>query len=504
MRIRSIIFLVIVIALAYGGYEFFLNGEKKIETIVVKRGDIVQKVIVNGNTKPVNSVDLAFEINGTVSSSSVKIGSYVNSGQVLAVIDSGQLKADLLKAEANVRSERSQLAELKRGVRPEEVLIYQTEVDNASLNLADAESGMSNTLAESYTKSDDVIHNNIDQLFSSPKTSNPQFNFFIPDAQTKDTIIYSRIELESILDNWKLNPGEVTDESIKKAEINLNKINVFVNKVADAINIQSDLSSLPASTINTYKASVSTARSSITASIASLASAKEKLNTAKSTLILAQNNLSFKKLGNTSEAIKSQEAKVSQALASIESIQSQMSKTILKAPQAGTVTKQDAKVGQIVTMSTPIITIISQDDLDVEANVSEINIGKVMVGDSVSMKFDAFPGEVFTGVVTYIEPGETLVDGVVNYKVTIAFNEEYPNMKSGLTSKIEIVTEEKKSILTVPQYAVISNENGTFVSKQTSASFSQVPVTVGIRGQDGTVEIVAGVNEGDVLEIKVP
>ena len=94
---------------------------------------------------------------------------------------------------------------------------------------------------------------------------------------------------------------------------------------------------------------------------------------------------------------------------------------VLKSPQTGLVTTQDAKVGQIVNPGRTLVTVISDSNMEIEGYVSEINIAKVKIGDPVSIYFDAFPDNEYAGTVTYIEPSEVLIDGVVNYKVSIAF-----------------------------------------------------------------------------------
>jgi RND family efflux transporter MFP subunit len=250
---------------------------------------------------------------------------------------------------------------------------------------------------------------------------------------------------------------------------------------------------LSQTTVDAYKASISSARSTLT-------TARETLNSSRSKLALAEKNLSLKKSGSTPEAIKSQEAKVLQNQAQVESVQAQLNKMTLRSPQNGVVTKQDAKVGEIVTPGKVVVNVISDNDLEIESNVSEVSIGKVAVGNPVVITFDAFPGETFSGKISYIEPGETIVDGVVNYKVTVAFSEKYSQIKSGLTSRLEIITSEKKDVVSIPEYAVTKNETGSFVTKINGKETSQVPVTLGIRGQDGFVEVLSGLNVGEVIE----
>ncbi len=466
----------VLLVLAFAGYKVFSPSTSKTDLYTVKKSDIVQKVIVNGNTKAIRDSSLAFEVNGTVRSSSVSVGSRVVVGQVLVSLDQSALYADLLKAQANVASEEARLEELKKGSKPEDIAVSETEVANAKLTLEDAEKNLQNKVV-------DVVNNNIDQFFSNPKTTNPQFNLAVNDTQLKNNITNGRYVVESIIQSW-------TASNIDK---NLPEVVKLLDNVALAVNSQSSSSGVSQTTLDAYRASVSSARSTIT-------TARETLNSSRSKLALAEKNLSLKKSGSTPEVIKAQEAKILQNQAQVESVQAQLNKMTLRSPQNGVVTKQDAKVGEIVTPGKVVVTVISDSDLEIESNVSEVSIGKVMVGNEVVITFDAFPGETFSGKVSYIEPGETIVDGVVNYKVTVAFSEKYPQIKSGLTSRLELITNEKKDVVSIPEYAVTKNETGSFVTKLNGKETVQVPVTLGIRGQDGFVEVVSGLNVGDVVE----
>ncbi len=467
---------VILLILAFVVYKVLAPTSSKTDQYVVEKMDVVQKVIVNGNTKAVRDSSLAFEVNGTVRSTSVSVGSRVVVGQALVSLDQSTLYADLLKAQANVASEQARLDELKNGSRPEDIAISETEVANAKVTLEDAERNLQNKVV-------DVVNNNVDQFFSNPKTSNPQLNLVVNDTQLKNNINTGRFLVEAVILNW-------TDENIDK---NLPQVISLLDNVALAVNSQTQSSGVSQTTVDAYRSSISSARSALT-------TARETLNSSRSKLALAEKNLSLKKSGSTPEAVKAQEAKVLQNQAQVESVQAQLSKMTLRSPQNGVVTKQDAKVGEIVTPGKVVVSVISDSELEIESNVSEVSIGKVSVGNPVVITFDAFPGETFSGSVSYIEPGETIVDGVVNYKVTVAFSEKYQQVKSGLTSRLEIITAEKKEVIAVPEYAVTKNETGVFVTKVSGKQTSQVPVTLGIRGQDGFVEVVSGLNSGDLIE----
>ena len=132
----------ILLLLTFIGYKIFSPSKSTTDFYTVKRSDVVQKVIVNGNTKAVRNSSLAFEVNGTVRSSSVSVGSRVVVGQALISLDQATLYAELLKAQANVASEIARLDELKKGTKPEDIAVSETEVANAKLTLEDAEKNL--------------------------------------------------------------------------------------------------------------------------------------------------------------------------------------------------------------------------------------------------------------------------------------------------------------------------------------------------------------------------
>jgi HlyD family secretion protein len=139
--------------------------------------------------------------------------------------------------------------------------------------------------------------------------------------------------------------------------------------------------------------------------------------------------------------------------------------------------------------------------MEIEANVSEVNIGKVNVGNKVNITFDAFPANIYTGVVTFVEPGETVVDNVVNYKVHISIEGDVTNLKSGLTSNLRILTDSHDNVLTVPAYAILGDDGKDYLMKVVNDRTEKVEVETGILGSNGRIEILRGINEGEIIRV---
>jgi HlyD family secretion protein len=193
---------------------------------------------------------------------------------------------------------------------------------------------------------------------------------------------------------------------------------------------------------------------------------------------------------------------VAQAQAGVANAEANLSGARIIAPISGVITELDAKVGQLASPSTPLVSIIGNGGFEVDAGVSEIDVGKLTVRNTVTMTLDAFPNETFAGSVFYIAPAQTNTQGVISYQIKISFNKADPRLKSGLTANIDIQTKHKDNVLILPQYAILQNDQGTFVEVLENKTVKQVPVTLGITDQKGDVEILSGVIFGEqVLNI---
>jgi len=464
------IIVLILIAITIGYFLFFKNKSKtNYELDTVKRGNLIQKVSVTGTVKPSTNVDLAFERGGKVASVNVSVGNRVKSGQVLVTLVNDDLQAQLNQAEAK-------LEELKKGSRPEEIDIQKEKVKTAKDSLLDA-------IDDAYTKSDDAIRNKTDKLFSNPSTF-PQINIPIKDIVLKSQIESERLFLEPVLNNWKDN---LTDYNLAKD--NLNKIKDFLDKLATAVNALTESATLSQTTIDGYKTEISTCRTNINTAIMNLNSAINNLN-------LQEKQLELYEAGTILEQIKAQEA-------GVEEIKANISKTIMVSPINGIITKNEAKVGEIVPANTPIISIISDSKLQIEAYVPEADIAKVKINDLAEVTLDAYGKDVlFEAKVVSIDPAETIIEGVSTYKTVLEFTKEDAKIKSGMTANTDIITARKENVLYIPQRAVITKDKEKIVRKiDNNNQITEVKVETGLKDSDGNIEVLSGLSEGEKIVV---
>lgn len=116
MKKKIIIWLVVIAALAFGGYEYF-GGKKPVATYVtesVKRGVLAQTVSETGTINPVDQLDLSFKVSGRVIKLTADVGDTVKSGQLLAQVDLGTLGAELAGARQELKVQKETLAGMKK------------------------------------------------------------------------------------------------------------------------------------------------------------------------------------------------------------------------------------------------------------------------------------------------------------------------------------------------------------------------------------------------------
>lgn len=496
--IGGVVAVVIVVGLLSSS-----GKDADLETVPVVLGTISQGISVTGKVVASDEVKLGFEVTGRVASVFAETGESVYQGQALVRLDSGDVYAKLLQAQAQLETERANLVALKKGSRPEELAVSEIKVVNARIALEDAKQSVVNAVTDGYTKSDDAIRNKVDQFMNNPRGQNPRLTISA-DPQLAIDIESARRNMEGSLVEWQkqvsslLVMGDLLDP-IGNAEKKLLAVLAFLDQVSLAVNALSPSSTLSQTTISGYKTDILTARTNINTSISTLATAKEKFRGAESTLSLAEKNLVLDKAGATEEDLLAYEAMVKSAEANVANYESQFAKTTLFAPFSGVITAQNGKVGQIVTSGT-IVVALSGTELIIEAFVPEVDIAQVSVGNTASVTLDAYGSDTaFLAKVYAIDPAETITDGVSTYKIKLQFDMPDARIKSGMTANIDATTINKEQVISVPVRAVITKSGKKFVRVLADDEVSDREVSVGIRGTNGMIEITKGLAVDEVV-----
>ncbi|MCX6793882.1 MAG: HlyD family efflux transporter periplasmic adaptor subunit, partial [Candidatus Gottesmanbacteria bacterium] len=174
----------------------------------------------------------------------------------------------------------------------------------------------------------------------------------------------------------------------------------------------------------------------------------------------------------------------------------------LVTPIAGIVAHIDTLVpGVNITPATAVFEIVDPTSLVFAANIDEVDIGSLSLGQTASVALDAFPDATFSAKVSYISYiSETSAGGATVFPVKIAFDEPQ-KIRIGLNGDVTIQTTSVPDAAVVPIEAIREQDSGKFVYKKTGTSYTLVPVTTGEQN-DTEVVITGGISAGDVVVIK--
>lgn len=491
-----------------GGIAYFFvkaRNADKYQFVTVTQGTITETVSVTGNTTPVQSLDLSFPAGGTIAAVYKNAGDDVNAGDTLVVLDTSGLQAQLAQAQASVAAASATLEGLEAGPTPQAVQVSQAAVTTAEQTLANSYANIPNTIIDAYARANDAVRNQIGTFYENPDSNNPQLSFAVSDSQVVNDADAERVQVGDELDEWQTEVDELSSSTallststlaqlLQDANGHLAVVTAMLNTDATAVvDATGDLSS----GTSTYKTDVTSAITEEGDAASEVSTLQQDIASEAAAVAQAQAQLNETLAGSTPQAIAAQQAAVAQAQADVQGIQVQIANASLVSPISGVVTVQNAKVGELATAGEVMTSVISGNDFEVDAYVPETDIGKVALNDPVSMTFDAFPGETFAGTVFYIDPAETIESGVVDYLVKVSFDTPDPRIKSGLTANLDIETQTDQNALILPQYAVVQNASGTYVEVLQNGTATQVPVTLGIRDENGNVEIASGVTAGE-------
>ena len=183
----------------------------------------------------------------------------------------------------------------------------------------------------------------------------------------------------------------------------------------------------------------------------------------------------------------------------------QQSSLIIYAPITGTVTGLSLQPGTVLlaqstttgsASSQKIASIKTDAPAQISVNLSEIDVTKVSIGDSVTVVLDAFSGKTFTGKVISVDTIGSSSSGVTTYPAVIALDIEVPEILPNMAATASIITAIKENVLLIPSTAIQSQNNGTTVKVVNHGKTESVTVEIG-ESSDSLIEIVSGLNEGD-------
>jgi len=200
------------------------------------------------------------------------------------------------------------------------------------------------------------------------------------------------------------------------------------------------------------------------------------------------------------------EAKVEQARARLAEAEVKLAYTDIVSPLDGVVISRDIDVGQTVAASfqTPTLFLIAGDlrKMQVNAAVSEADIGLVSEGQEATFTVDAYPERVFTGTVSQVRNAPQNVQNVITYDVIVRVANDDLKLKPGMTASVSIVTAKREDALKIPIAALYFTPPEFDGSQDISGSSTGRRVwLLNETGGVSAVEVSLGISDGVFAEV---
>lgn len=495
---------VTIITVVSAATYFIIQSDKQItyQLIRTEKGSVAREIKASGPVKPAESIDMSWEKSGRITSVKVKVGDQVKAGDILMIMDSSDLSAQMSQAQANLLSAQAVLDQLKNGSRPEEIEIKRMELERANQDLDNTYDNAINTLNDTYAKTDEAVRRDTDGMFDMSNSAYPRLTFSTNNSGLETSASTQRALVENDLKKWQAEMAslagsknrEAINLEIDRAKTYLADARNYLNEAVDLINAATGQSTAATSA---YKTGANLGRTYVNGAISAINSQEQAIVNQKLTIARIQKELDLKISGTRDEDLAAQAARVAQAKAAADLIGVQISKTILRAPIAGTITKADAKAGEIALPNVPAVSLISEGKFEIELKLSEADIAHIKTGDTATVKLDAFGDRNYSASIISIDPAEsTSADGSSGYKVRLQFSEDYPEMKSGMTANVSIIAEKKDAVLTLPQSLLIRKQEKYFV---VTSDKQEKQIEIGLLGSDGKAEVLSGLSEGETV-----
>jgi HlyD family secretion protein len=199
------------------------------------------------------------------------------------------------------------------------------------------------------------------------------------------------------------------------------------------------------------------------------------------------------------------EAQVAQSRAALDNAEEDLRNSTIVSPIDGLVLSRDVNVGDAVSsililgsQATPIMTLGDVSEVYVQGKVDEADIGKVYLNQPARIVVESFKDKKFVGKVTKISPLGKEKDNVTTFEVRVSISNSTGELKASMSANAEILLEEKKNVLMIPEAALIYDKerSASIETPDAKAENGKKKISVKLGISNGVkTEILEGLNE---------
>ena len=494
-------------------------------TVTVSRADVTAGVSANGSFAAVTSENLGFATGGRLTSVKVKVGDRVETGDVLARIDSSQARHALEQAEANLSAQQAGLDRLAAAttvsgaestVAQARTVVAATKEQAAATARAD-KAAISRAKAQLGTDDDaeDQAASALKALKASCRAATAASSAAVTGA---DALAQQALQ--------QIQAGDTAGATQTLAQLN--------SQLGGPANTGS---ATACTQVITAEAAVTAAKQRVVADRTAVVAASQKkkvdaaggrlqVANAEQAVVAAQNGLSASS-ADRPHSLDQQQALVDAAQAGVDTAQKVVDDTVLVAPSDGTITVINGSKGEYVAASTgttaqapgskaaipgssaatgttgatrpggtQFMVLSDVDKVQLVLPLEQSDAAAIKPGLKVTVQADAVPDSELAGTVLSVAPSSTVTSGAVSYLATIGLAEPDSRLRDGQTARGTVITQQRAHVLSVPNSAVHQQgTTNTVVLLNDDGTQQTVPFEAGAVGSDRT-EVLSGLTEG--------
>ncbi len=500
-----------LLSLSLPFYYLYNRGQTRLDTIEsltvpVAAKDLTARITASGVVQPVRRVNLSPKTQGRLAELYVEQGDRVTAGQVIARMESKELEAQLLQAEARLARSKANLQKLQTGTRPEEIAAAQARFDQSLARLAELEAG---------TRSEEVAQAQARLREAQARLADAESGSLEDEiAQAEARIVANQAELDLALQrvNRYQNlqaEGAVSQDRLEEFYRDQRRLTALGDEAQRRLE---QLQQSQVSQIQRLRETVEQERQALRR--LENGARPQEIDRAEAEVAEVKSQLNELINGTRVEDIAAAEAEVAEAEGQVRYYQTQLEDTVIRAPFAGVISQRYAVEGAFVTpatsasdassaTSTSIVALAK--DLEVLAKIPEADIGQIKPNQRVEIVADAFPDQVFQGRVHLVAPEAVKERDVTLFQARIdIIDDGKEKLQSGMNVDLQFVGDRLEDALVVPTVSIVTNkgQTGVLVPDENNQPMFQ-PVTIGLQiGNE--IQVLEGVNAGEQVFLELP
>jgi HlyD family secretion protein len=532
------------------------------QLVAATTGPIAATIDVTGVIESRSSAELRFAREGTISNVLVQVGDTIKAGTPLARINDTELKLRLAQAQAEVQQAQADYAQAQSLATPAQIAAAQARVEQAQAQYTQARGRVTPADIAAAKARLEQAQAKLDRLQAGPATTDitrahegvqraqstleqartdlaAQKEGALRDVETRANALrnaqdaYSRIFWE----NKQLDelPGDLPQENkdreaqalrtVQDTESNLNQSKIAYqqakqNEITTLATREAELQTAQAELERVIRGplaeDLADARAEVERAEAALvqlqgANRKGELDALTAGVAAAQAELERLTADPTASALQRAQAGVTKAVLLVQQAELALAQATLTAPFDATITRIAMRVGESSSQAS-MIAIADLSQLLVVADVDELDVAQLQLGQAVQVTIDALPNAKLTGTIAAIAPTATrTANGSNTYRIQVALTRTDVPVKPGMTSAIRVITSQKANVVLVPRRAIINqgannyvrlpHPNADAIAENGEPSYQRRNITIGLSNSEFS-EIVAGLTAGEQVYVQ--